>query len=113
MLFLTFQGINTTPDNSRGRKEEVRTRFPVPVDLRYDSNNSVALRKSVYTGIRLRTRAFAELDNAFPGPSRVIKVRPLGIEIASPRRVEDIVGTQKAAISLARIGRDPNEEETW
>lgn len=44
---------------------------------------------------------------------RVIKVRPLGIEIASPRRVEDIVGTQKAAISLARIGRDPNEEETW
>lgn len=69
--------------------------------------------KAVYTGIRLRTRAFAELDNAFPGPSRVIKVRPLGIEIASLRRVEDIVGMQKAAISLARIGRDPNEEETW
>lgn len=43
----------------------------------------------------------------------MIKVRPFGIEIASPRRVEDIVGTQKAAISLARIGRDPNEEETW
>lgn len=46
MLFLTFRGINTRDAGQFRDRRDKRT-APRRADLRYDSNNSVALRKSV------------------------------------------------------------------